>query len=66
MVSAAENETSSAFIRTQEASPIRNTFDFLGHSYPRTSVHADNSANIGFSNNTIKKKRSKAIIARFY
>ena len=38
----------------------------LGHTQPATPMQVDNSNAVGFANDTIKQKRSKAIDMRFY
>ena len=45
--------------------PIPYEFEFLGHNQPRTPMQIDNTNAIGFTNNTIKQKRSKSIDMRF-
>ena len=66
MGSAAEVEIGSAYINDQEAVPIRTLLLKLGHPQPSTPTQVDNSTVDGFSNDTIKQKRSKAIDMRFY
>ena len=65
MASAAETEIASAFINAQEAMPIRYVVDFLGHPQPCTLIQVDNTAAVGFTNNTMNQKISKAIDMRF-
>ena len=62
----AEAEIGVAYINSQEAFPIRTLLRKLGHPQPATPIQVDNSTADGFSNNTIKKKRSKSIDMRFY
>jgi hypothetical protein len=66
MGSAAEAEIGASYINGQEAIPIRNTLEELGHPQPPTPMQVDNSTADGFANDTIKQKRSKAIDMRFY
>ena len=66
MASAAETEIAAAFINSQEVMPIRYAVEFLGHKQPRTPMQVDNTTAVGFTNNTIKQKKSKAIEMRFY
>ena len=46
--------------------PIRTTLKELIHRQPPTPIQVDNIKSAVFANNTIKKKRSKAIDMRFY
>ena len=66
MGSAAEAEIGATYISNQEAVLIRTLLQELGHLQPVTPIQADNSTADGFSNDTIKQKRSKAIDMRFY
>ena len=66
MGSAAEAEVGAAYINNQEAVPMRTLILKLGHPQPATTIQVNNSTADGFSNNTIKKKRSKAIDMCFY
>jgi hypothetical protein len=66
MASAAEAEIGASYVNGQEAIPIRNTLEELGHPQPPTPMQVDNTTAVGFANNTIKQKRSKAIDMRFY
>ena len=61
MGSAAKAEIGAAYINDQETVPIRTLLRELGHPQPATPIKVDNSTIDGFSNNTIKQKRSKAI-----
>ena len=45
---------------------IRTTLEELGHTQPPTPMQVDNTTAVGFANNNIKQKRSKAIYMRFY
>ena len=66
MGSAAEAKIGAAYINGQEAVPIRTLLCELGHPQPATPIQVYNSTADGFSNDTIKQKRSKAIDMRFY
>ena len=66
MSSAMEAEVASTFIAAKEAVPIRTTLEEMGHVQPPTPMQVDNSTAIGFVNDTIKYKRSKAIDMRFH
>jgi hypothetical protein len=62
MASAAEAKVGALFINGQDAIPLCNTLIELGHPQPPRPIQTDNSTAAGFANNTIKQKRSKAII----
>ena len=66
MGSAAEAEIGAAYINGQEAVLIRTLLLELGHPQPDTPIQVNNYIVYGFANNTINKKRSKAIDMRFY
>jgi hypothetical protein len=66
MGSAAEAEIGATYINGQEAVPIRTTLTEMGHPQPPTPMQVDNSTAVGFANDTIKQKRSKAIDMRFH
>jgi hypothetical protein len=66
LASAAETEIAATFENGQEAVPIRTALLEMGHPQPATPMQVDNSTAVGFANNTIKQKRSKAIDMRFY
>ena len=66
MVLAVEAEIGATYINGQEAVPIRTLLLKLGHPQPATPIQVDNSTSDGFANDTINKKRSKAIDMRFY
>ena len=65
MGSAAKAKIGAAYINCQEAVPIRTLLCELGHPQPATPTQLDNYTADGFSNNTIKQKRPKAIDMRF-
>ena len=63
---AAEAKIGAAYIKIQEAIPICTLLLELGHPQPATLIQVDNSTVVGFVNDTIKQKQSKAIDMRFY
>ncbi len=63
---AAEAKIGASYVNGQEAIPIRNTLEELGHPQPPTPMQVDNTTAVGFANGTIKQKGSKAIDMRFY
>ena len=66
MESAAEAEIGATYINGQEVVPIRTLLRELDHPQLATSMQVDNSTAVGFANDTIKQKRSKATGMRFY
>jgi hypothetical protein len=66
MSSAAEAEIGAVFINAKEGAVIRTTLEELGHRQPPTPMETDNTTATGYSNGTIKQKRTKAMDMRFY
>ena len=67
MASAAEAELGALYTtNAQEALPMRQCLEELGHKQPPTPLKTDNSTAQGIVHNTIKQKRSKAMDMRFY
>ena len=66
MSSAMEAEVGATFHATKEAVPLRISLEEMGHNQPPTPMQVDNSAAIGYVNNTIKHRRSKAIDMRIH
>jgi hypothetical protein len=66
MSSAAEAESGAVFINAKEGAVLRTTLEELGHKQPPTPMETDNTTATGYSNGTIKKKRTKAMYIRFY
>ena len=66
MASAAEAELGALYTNAQEALPMRQCLEELGHKQPATPIKTDNSTAQGIANNTIKQKRSEAMDMRFY
>jgi hypothetical protein len=64
--SAAEAEIGAVFINTKEGAVIRTILDELGHKQPPTPMENDNTTVTGYINGTIKQKRTKAMVMRFY
>ena len=61
MASAAEAELGALYTNAQEALPMRQCLEELGHKQPATPLKTDNSTAQGIINNTMKQKRSKAM-----
>jgi hypothetical protein len=66
MSSAAEAKIGAVFINAKEGAVLRTTLEELGHPQPPTPMETDNSTATGYSNGTIKQKRTKAKDMRFY
>jgi hypothetical protein len=66
MLSAAEAEIGAVFINAKEGAVLRTTLEELGHKQPPTPMETDNTTATGYSNCTIKQKRTKAMDMRCY
>jgi hypothetical protein len=66
MSSAAEAEIGAVFINSKEGAVLRTTLEELGHKQPPTPMETDNTTATGYSNGTIKQKRTKARDMHFY
>jgi hypothetical protein len=66
MSSAAEAEIGAVFINAKEGAVLRTTLEELGHPQPTTPLETDNTTVTGYSNGTIKQKRTKVMDMRFY
>jgi hypothetical protein len=64
--SAAEAEIGAVFINAKESAVLRTTLEELGHPQPSTPMETDNTTATGYSNGTIKQKRTQAMDMRFY
>jgi hypothetical protein len=64
--SAADAEIGATFVNCREAIPIRITLEEMGYPQPPTPVTLDNTTAVGFANQTIKQRRTKAIDMRYY
>jgi hypothetical protein len=65
MSSAAEAEIGSVFINAKEGAVLRTTLEELGHKHPLRPMETDNTTATGYSNGTIKQKRTKAMYSAF-
>jgi hypothetical protein len=63
---AAEAEIGAVFINSKEGAVLRTTLEELGHPQPHTPLETDNPTATGYSNGTIKQKRTKAMDMHFY
>jgi hypothetical protein len=61
MSSAAEAEIGAVFINAKEGAVLRTTLEEVGHKQPPTPMEMDNTTATGYSNGTIKQKRTKAM-----
>jgi hypothetical protein len=66
MSSAAEAEIGAVLINAKEGAVLRTTLEELGHPQPPTPTETDNTTATGYSNGTIKQKRTKAMDMHFY
>jgi hypothetical protein len=66
MSSAAEAEIGAVFINSKEGAVLCTTLEKLGHPQPPTPLETDNIIATGYSNGTIKQKRTKAMDMHFY
>jgi hypothetical protein len=66
MSSAAEAKIGAVFISAKEGAVLRTTLEELGHKQPPTPMETDNTTATGYSNGTIKQKRTKAMDMRFF
>jgi hypothetical protein len=66
MSSAAGAEIGAFFLNAKEGAVLRTALEKLGHPQPPTPLETDNITATGYSNGTIKQKRTKAMDMRFY
>jgi hypothetical protein len=66
MSSATEAEIGAVFVNAKEGAVLRTILEELGHKRPPTPMETDNTTATGYSNGTIKHKRTKAMDMRFY
>jgi hypothetical protein len=66
MSSAADAEIGAVFVNAKEGAVLRTILEELGHKRPPTPMETDNTTATGYSNGTIKQKRTKAMDKRFY
>jgi hypothetical protein len=66
MSSAEEAEIGAVFINAKEGAVISTSLEEWGHPQPPTPMETDNTTATGYSNGTIKQKRTKAMDMRFY
>jgi hypothetical protein len=66
MSSAAEAEIGAVFINAKEGAVLQTTLEEVGNPQPPTPLETDNTTATGYSNGTIKQKRTKAMDMRFY
>jgi hypothetical protein len=58
MSSAAEAKIGAVFINAKEGAVLRTTFEELGHKQPPARMETENTTATGYSNGTIKQKRT--------
>jgi hypothetical protein len=66
MSSAAEAEIGSVFLNVKEAKILRTTLIQMVHPQPATPLQTDNTASVGYSNDTIKQICTRAMDMHFY
>jgi hypothetical protein len=66
MSSAEEAEIGAVFVNAKEGAVLRTTLEELGHPRPPTPMETDNTTATGYSNGTMKQKRTKAMDMHFY
>jgi hypothetical protein len=54
------------FINAKEGAVLRTTLQELGHMQPPVPMETENTNATGYSNGTIKQKRTKAMDTRFF
>jgi hypothetical protein len=65
MSSAAETEIGSVFLNGKEATMLRTTLEEMGHPQPTTPLQTDNTTAMGYINDTIKQRRTRAMDMHF-
>jgi hypothetical protein len=63
---AAVAEIGAVFINDKEGTVLRATLEELGHPQPPTPLETDNTTATGYSNGTIKQKRTRAMDMHFF
>ena len=63
---ASEAEYAAIFINARKGTALRQTLEDLGHKQPPTPMVVDNKCAQGLANDTVKRRRSKAIDMRFH
>ena len=66
MGSAAEAEVAAIHENAQEAIPICQCLEDMGHPQPAARIRTDNATAKGFANNSIKQKHSRTFDRRFW
>jgi hypothetical protein len=64
--SAGEAEIGAFFINSKEGAVLHTTLEELGHPQLPTRMEKDNTTATGYSNGTIKQKRTTSMEMRFY
>jgi hypothetical protein len=66
MSSATEAKIGAVFLNAKEGTVLHTTLEELGHPQPPTQLETGNIRATGYSNRTIKQKRTRAIDIHFY
>jgi hypothetical protein len=66
VASAVEAELSILFLNCKEGMIFRLTPEELGQLQPKTLIHCDNAAAVGFANNTVQWQRSRSMEMQYF
>jgi hypothetical protein len=66
MSSAEEAKIVAVFLNAKEGTVLPTTLEELGHPQPSTPLQTENTISAGYSNGTIKQKRTRDMDMRFY
>jgi hypothetical protein len=66
MFSAAEAEIGSVFLNAKEATILRTTLTEMGYPQPPTPLQTDNTTAMGYINDRIRQRRTRAMDMHFY
>jgi hypothetical protein len=65
MSSAEKAEIGSVFLNAKEAKKLWTTLEEMGHPHPPTPLQTDKTTATGYSHDTIKQRRTRAMDMRF-
>jgi hypothetical protein len=66
MSSAAEAEIGSVFLNSKEATILQTTLEEMVHPQPPTPLQTDNTTATGYSNDTSRQRRTRAMDMQFF
>jgi predicted transposase YdaD len=64
--SAAEAEIGSVFLNAKEATLLRTSLEEMGYPQPPTPLQTDSTTTMGYNNDTIKQRCTRAMDMCFY